>query len=67
MLLTSKSEGLPSVLIEASKFGIPWISTKVGAVDEIALDGIDFIVDKKDKKILQIRLTTIQIGFFRKI
>ena len=50
LLLTSKSEGLPSVLIEASKFGIPWISTKVGAVDEIALDGIDFIVDKKDKK-----------------
>ena len=64
LLLTSKSEGLPSVLIEASKFGIPWISTKVGAVDEIAIDGIDFIVDRKDKNNFTNKINYYSNNFF---
>ena len=38
-LFTSSAEGLPNVLIEAQGFSIPVISTDVGGVREVVIDG----------------------------
>ena len=47
--LTSKNEGTPVSLIEAQAAGIPVISTDVGGVSDIVLDGdTGFIVSKDD-------------------
>ncbi len=40
LLLTSDSEGLPGVLIEAGLTGIPVVATRVGFVDEVVADGV---------------------------
>jgi glycosyltransferase involved in cell wall biosynthesis len=47
-LLTSSSEGMPNVLIEAQGFGVPVISTDVGGVSEVVLDGETGILVKSD-------------------
>ena len=39
-LCTSDSEGMPLSLIEAQMAGIPVVSTNVGSVDEIVVDGV---------------------------
>lgn len=44
LLLTSTTEGLPGVLIEAAAAGIPSIAYDVGAVDEIIEDGASGII-----------------------
>ena len=44
LLLTSKTEGLPGVLIEAAAAGLPAIAYDVGAVDEVIEDGSSGIV-----------------------
>jgi glycosyltransferase involved in cell wall biosynthesis len=38
-LLTSVDEGIPLTLIEAMAAGLPVVSTKVGGVDEVVVDG----------------------------
>ena len=38
-LFTSVTEGLPNVLIEAQGFGVPVVSTRVGGVPEVVIDG----------------------------
>lgn len=40
LLLTSDSEGLPGVLIEAGLAGVAAVATKVGFVDEMVVDGV---------------------------
>jgi glycosyltransferase involved in cell wall biosynthesis len=40
VLLTSDSEGLPGVLIEAGLVGVPAVSTDVGWVHEVVVDGV---------------------------
>ena len=39
LLLTSRTEGLPGVVIEAAGAGLPVVAYDVGAVDEIVADG----------------------------
>ena len=40
VLLTSRTEGMPGVLIEAALRGVPAVATDVGAVREIVRDGV---------------------------
>lgn len=52
-LLTSQREGGPTSLLEAMLIGIPVVSTKVGVVSDIVIDGENgFISDIKDCKSL---------------
>ncbi len=39
-LLTSDTEGMPGVLLEAGLFGLPVVATKVGGVSECVEDGV---------------------------
>ena len=48
-LFTSLAEGLPNVVIEAQGFALPVVSTDVGGVGEIVLDGeTGILVDSSD-------------------
>lgn len=44
LLMTSFSEGFPTVLIEAICLGVPVITTPVGGVDEIVRNGVNGLV-----------------------
>lgn len=47
LLLTSKNEGLPIVMLEAASMGIPTFSTNVGGVSEFIIDGsTGFLIDQ---------------------
>lgn len=48
LILTSTTEGFPTVIIEAISLGIPVITTKVGGVDEIIHDGENGLVVKNE-------------------
>ena len=47
-LLTSDNEGTPVSLIEASLCGLPSVSTRVGSVGEVVLDGRTGIITSND-------------------
>jgi glycosyltransferase involved in cell wall biosynthesis len=47
-ICTSDSEGMPLSLIEAQMAGIPVVSTNVGSVDEIVVDGVTGRLGKTD-------------------
>ena len=50
-LLTSRTEGLPNVIIEAQGFGVPCNSTDVGGVREVIDHGRSgFVVDSSDSR-----------------
>ena len=52
-LLTSQREGGPTSLLEAMLIGIPVVSTKVGVVSDIIIDGVNgFSAEIKDSKSL---------------
>lgn len=44
LLVTSETEGFPTVIIEAISLGIPVITTNVGGVDEIIIPGVNGLV-----------------------
>lgn len=48
VVLTSRSEGVPNVLLEARACGTPFIATNVGGISEISLPGIDHLVPTED-------------------
>lgn len=57
VLLTSNSEGLPNVLLEAQHFGVPVVSTKVGGAGETLLEGVTgFAVAAMDAQALADRV-----------
>jgi len=56
-VLTSRVEGLPNALIEAAACGVPAVSTDVGAVRDIVIDGkTGFLVPVDDEKALAERI-----------
>ena len=48
VLLTSDNEGTPLSLIQAGMAGLPVVTTKVGSVPEIVLDGVTGIITSLD-------------------
>jgi glycosyltransferase involved in cell wall biosynthesis len=51
-LCTSDSEGMPLSLIEAQLSGIPVVSTSVGSVNEIVVDGVTGKLGKSDSELI---------------
>ena len=51
-LCTSDSEGMPLSLIEAQLAGIPVVSTNVGSVNEIVVDGVTGKLGNSDNELL---------------
>lgn len=48
LILTSDTEGLPGVVLEAAYFGVPTVSTEVGGIKECLIDGeTGFLVSSK--------------------
>lgn len=41
LMVVSRSEGMPFVILEAMSAGVPVISTDVGAIDEVIRDGVN--------------------------
>ena len=50
LLMTSKLEGLPMVILEAFSLGIPVISTPVGGIPEIVINGYNGYLVNDDSK-----------------
>ena len=48
VILTSDNEGTPLSLIQAGMAGLPVVSTRVGSVSEIVLDGVTGIITSFD-------------------
>ena len=44
MVISSSTEGIPLVMLEAMKYSIPVVSTKVGGIPEVIQNGIDGIL-----------------------
>jgi glycosyltransferase involved in cell wall biosynthesis len=60
VLLTSRTEGLPSVLVEAGMSGLPVVATDVGYVNEIVENGqTGFLVDQGDRDALVAAVTRV--------
>lgn len=50
-ILTSRDEGFPIALIEASNFGLPIVSTRVGAIPEVFGEGSCLYIDARTESI----------------
>jgi glycosyltransferase involved in cell wall biosynthesis len=57
VLLTSRHEGLPNVLLEAASLGIPVVVPKVGGAPEVLIDGVTgYAVPNADAAALAARI-----------
>jgi glycosyltransferase involved in cell wall biosynthesis len=52
VVLSSKTEGLPMVLIEAMAAGVPCVATAVGGIPQLLSDGAGVVVPAKDSESL---------------
>lgn len=53
LVVPSKSEGIPNVVLEAMVFGVPIISTRVGGIPEVIQDGLSgLLVPSENPKAL---------------
>lgn len=59
VLLTSDNEGVPLTLIEAAMAGLPVVSTDVGSVSEIVLDGETGLLTPRTANALALSLQTL--------
>jgi glycosyltransferase involved in cell wall biosynthesis len=60
LVLPSRAEGLPIVLIEAAAAGLPVVATDVGGCSEVVFEGTTgYLVDKDDDRALADRLARI--------
>ncbi|MBK64140.1 MAG: hypothetical protein CMB47_01275 [Euryarchaeota archaeon] len=61
-LLTSASEGLPNAVIEAQGFGVPVVSTDVGGVSEIVMQGVtgELFNDEDTESVVDIILSLVE-------
>jgi glycosyltransferase involved in cell wall biosynthesis len=61
-VLPSWSEGFPLVILEAMAAGCPVISTRVGAIPEVVLDGVTGILVEKQnpQQLAQAMITLIE-------
>lgn len=50
ILLPSKSEGIPVIIMEAFSHGVPAIANDVGGVSEIVIDGVTGLLNKSPEK-----------------
>jgi glycosyltransferase involved in cell wall biosynthesis len=57
-VLPSHWEGMPNVLLESHACGTPFVATRVGAVPELAIDGVDELVRPGDARALAFALAT---------
>jgi glycosyltransferase involved in cell wall biosynthesis len=58
-LCTSDSEGMPLSLIEAQMAGVPVVSTNVGSVSEVVLEGVTGFLTSRDPEDLGIALNRL--------
>ncbi len=57
LVLTSRTEGLPGVILEASAAGVPVVAFGVGGVSEAVEDGVTgFVIDPGDEKAMALAL-----------
>lgn len=53
LVMPSRSEAMPNVLLEAMTVGLPAVATRVGGVPEVARDGVDaWVVDPESPEAL---------------
>lgn len=62
VVLTSDNEGTPLSLIQAGMAGIPVVSTDVGSVSEVVLDGVTGIVTTLDIQKIADALEKLSLG-----
>ena len=63
LLLTSRYEGLPNVLIEAQLLGIPVVSTNCGGASETFVDNLSgLLIKKNDPKLIADSLSSLLIN-----
>ena len=61
VLLTSSTEGMPGVLIEAALHGVPAVAVQVGAVPELVIDGVTGRVVPSDATAARLAAALVEV------